>query len=191
MGSQEKRTVDSVKLEQARSKFISEIAKNIHLYNITSSVGRLYGTVFFSEKPMTLDEMSESLGMSKTSMSTGIRALSDANMVERVWEKGIRKDLYKTEDDWYKSFSNVFITRWRNATELNMEAIQESKSMMTELYNDTQDQSIKAKVTHDLEKLNEADAYYQWINEVVSLFDTGEIYDIIPKKSLKKHKRND
>lgn len=188
MGSQDKNVGDSEKLNQARNRFISEIAKNIHLYNITSSVGRLYGTVFFSENPMTLDEMSKSLGMSKTSMSTGIRALTNANMVERVWEKGIRKDLYKTEDDWYKSFSNVFITRWKNATELNMDAIQESKSMMAELYNETNDQSIKDKVHHDLEKLDEAEAYYQWLNDVVALFDTGEIYEIVPKKSINKNK---
>lgn len=82
---------------------------------------------FFSEEPMTLDEMSNALGMSKTSMSTGIRSLLEANMVERVWERGIRKDLYKTENDWYKSFSNVFINRWKNATELNKEAIEDTK----------------------------------------------------------------
>jgi len=184
MGSQEENRKDLDKLELARERFISEIAKNIHLYNITSSVGRLYGTVFFSEKPMTLDEMSESLGMSKTSMSTGIRALSEADMVGRVWEKGIRKDLYKTEDDWYKSFSNVFIKRWRNATELNMDAIKDSKNMMVELFNETNDQSIKEKVDHDLDKLREAEAYYQWLNDVVALFDTGEIYNIVPKKSV-------
>ncbi|WP_416148558.1 GbsR/MarR family transcriptional regulator [Salipaludibacillus sp. HK11] len=176
---------DMVKLEKARDRFISEIAKNIHLYNITSSVGRLYGTVFFSDNPMTLDEMSESLGMSKTSMSTGIRALSEADMVERVWEKGVRKDLYKTEDDWYKSFSNVFISRWRNAAELNMGAIKETKQMMMNLYEETDSKDIQNKVNHDLEKLREAEAYYQWLNEVVALFDTGEIYDIIPKKSGK------
>ncbi|WP_280771321.1 GbsR/MarR family transcriptional regulator [Salipaludibacillus daqingensis] len=182
MSSQRESEEDLLRLEEARNKFISEIAKNIHLYNISSSVGRLYGTVFFAETPMTLDEMSQSLGMSKTSMSTGIRALSEANMVERVWEKGIRKDLYKTEDDWYKSFSNVFITRWRNATELNMSAIKDSKKMMKELYNESNDESIKEKVDRDMEKLTKAEAYYEWLNEVVALFDTGEIFDIVPKK---------
>lgn len=40
-------STELVKLEEARDRFISEIAKNIHLYNITPSAGRLYGTVFF------------------------------------------------------------------------------------------------------------------------------------------------
>ncbi|PYZ92094.1 GbsR/MarR family transcriptional regulator [Salipaludibacillus keqinensis] len=190
MGNQEELSLDLEKLEKARNRFISEIAKNIHLYNITSSIGRLYGTVFFSEEPMNLDDMSEALGMSKTSMSTGIRALSNADMVERVWEKGVRKDLYKTEKDWYKSFSNVFINRWRNATELNMGAIKETKEMMTELYKETEAEEIKRKVDRDLDKLTEAEAYYEWLNEVIALFETGEIFEIVPKKSAQNNKHS-
>lgn len=176
-------TKEEAKLEQARDRFITEIAKNIHLYNINSSIGRLYGTVFFAEEPMTLDEMSDSLGMSKTSMSTGIRALTEANMVERVWEKGIRKDLYKTEDDWYKSFSTVFITRWRNSTEMNMNAIRETKEMLEELLEKSESETIKERASNDLQKLVEAEAYYEWLTDVIALFETGEIFDIIPKRS--------
>ncbi|WP_078592697.1 GbsR/MarR family transcriptional regulator [Evansella clarkii] len=170
------------KLEEARNCFITEIAKNMHLYNITASTGRLYGTVFFAEKPMTLDEMSEALGMSKTSMSTGIRSLLDADMVERVWEKGIRKDLYKTEDDWYKSFSNVFIKRWRNATKLNVEAIEETKVQLRRLKEESPYEGIREKAEADLDKLAKAEEYYAWLTDVVNLFETGEIFNIVPKR---------
>lgn len=170
------------KLNKARDRFISEIAKNIHLYNISHSVGRLYGTVYFAEEPMTLDDMSEALGMSKTSMSTGIRSLLEADMVERVWEKGIRKDLYKTEDDWYKSFSNVFINRWRNATEQNTRAIHETRKVLEGLNNETKSDEIKRLTEMDLKKLADAQAYYKWLDKVISLFETGEIFDIVPKE---------
>lgn len=173
---------DYKELKIARDRFISEVAKNIHLYDISHSVGRLYGTVFFSEDAMTLDDMSESLGMSKTSMSTGIRLLVEANMAERVWEKGIRKDLYKTEEDWYKSFSNVFIDRWRNATEHNMVAIQETKEMLKTLSEKTASEKIKTLIDSDLNKLIQAEAYYMWLDDVISLFETGEIFDIVPKR---------
>ncbi len=173
---------DYEKLKKARDRFVSEVAKNIHLYDISHSVGRLYGTVFFSEDAMTLDEMSDALGMSKTSMSTGIRSLVEANMVERVWEKGIRKDLYKTEDDWYKSFSNVFINRWRNATEQNTIAIQETKEMLQELNDTTGSDHLKQLIKSDLTKLKQAEAYYTWLDDVISLFETGEIFDIVPKR---------
>ena len=174
---------DEENLEKARERFTSEIAKNIHLYDITPSAGRLYGTVFFSEKSMNLDEMSHALGMSKTSMSTGIRSLLNANMVERVWERGIRKDLYKTEDDWYKSFSTAFISRWRKATEQNAVAVKETRMMLQSLIDESENKNIKEKANNDMEKLAHAEEYYDWLNKVISLFETGEIFEIIPKKS--------
>ena len=182
MDNNVKELQDYQQLKKARDRFISEVAKNIHLYDISHSVGRLYGTVFFSEDAMTLDEMSDALGMSKTSMSTGIRSLVEANMVERVWEKGIRKDLYKTEDDWYKSFSNVFINRWRNATEQNTIAIKETKEMLDDLNETTESENLKQLIESDITKLNQAEAYYKWLDDVISLFETGEIFDIVPKR---------
>lgn len=182
MGNHENDQNDYKQLKTARDRFISEVAKNIHLYDISHSVGRLYGTVFFSEDAMTLDDMGEALGMSKTSMSTGIRILVEANMAERVWEKGIRKDLYKTEDDWYKSFSNVFIDRWRDSTEKNMIAIQETKEMLKTLSEKTASEKIKTLIELDLNKLIHAEEYYKWLDDVISLFETGEIFDIVPKR---------
>lgn len=169
-------------LEAAREPFIAEIAKNIHLYNITSSAGRLYGKVFFSDEPMTLDDMSESVGMSKTSMSTCIRQLSEAHMVERVWEKGVRKDLYKTEDDWYKSFTEVFINRWRHAAMANREAIADTTERLKELRSEAEYGETVQNIDHDLNKLARAEEFYDWLSDVVALFETGAIYDIVPPK---------
>ncbi|KMK77761.1 GbsR/MarR family transcriptional regulator [Alkalihalobacillus pseudalcaliphilus] len=169
------------KLEQAREEFSHELSKNIHMYGISQSVGRLYGTVLFAEEPMTLDEMSQSIGMSKTSMSTGIRTLLEANMVDRAWQKGVRKDLYQSEDDWYKSFSTVFVKRWRNSVDNNLKAVEQHCSTLESLSN-FEDESLQNAVQNDLIKMEHARNYYSWLNEVIHLFESGEIYNIIPKK---------
>src|SRR5699024_1634356 len=102
----------------------------MNLYGITSSVGRLYGVLYFADEPMTLDDMRDALVMSKTSMSTGVRTLGDMKMVEPAYKKGVRKDLYRSEEDWYKSFTSLFGNRWKNHTESN---IDEAKEAMEEL----------------------------------------------------------
>src|SRR5690625_7896401 len=94
---------DWEKYEETMEKHIQVIAKNMNLYGITSSVGRLYGVLYFADEPMTLDDMRDALVMSKTSMSTGVRALGDMKMVEPAYKKGVRKDLYRSEEEWYKS----------------------------------------------------------------------------------------
>lgn len=79
------------RLDKARERVIETISQNMNLYGITPSVGRLYGLLYFQAVPMTLDEMKEELGMSKTSMSTSVRNLLELKMVEKVWRKGSRK----------------------------------------------------------------------------------------------------
>ncbi len=106
MQNDENTSIEAIKHEETIEKFIQVIAKNMNLYGITSSVGRLYGVLYFSDEPMTLDDMRNALEMSKTSMSTGVRTLSDMKMVESTFRRGIRKDLYQSEEDWYKSFTS-------------------------------------------------------------------------------------
>ncbi|OLO42482.1 GbsR/MarR family transcriptional regulator [Alkalihalophilus pseudofirmus] len=170
------------KLEKYRTRFIQEISKNMYLYGINPSIGRLYGTVFFANEPLTLDEMSKELGMSKTSMSTGIRNLLDSDMVERVWQKGVRKDLYQTEEDWYKSFSSLFVNRWRSAVDDNLEAGAQMSRALEELYEQTADEKLKEAIEIDRTKLEKARNYYEWLGRVIELFENGGIFDIVPKQ---------
>src|SRR4051794_23951302 len=64
-------------LEEAEAIVIDAIAETMDLYGVTPSIGRLYGVLYLSEEAMTLNQMSNSLGMSKPSMSTGIHSLMD------------------------------------------------------------------------------------------------------------------
>ena len=181
MSEEEKDTVNWEKHEETIEKFIQAIATNMSLYGLTPSVGRLYGVLYFEDKPMTLDDMREALSMSKTSMSTGVRALSDMKMVESIYRRGVRKDLYQTEDDWYKSFTSLFGIRWRRKTETNIEEANEAIEQLEELLKNTEDQSLQEKITHDIEKLNYAISYYNWIMQFIKVVETGEIFKYIPK----------
>ncbi|MFD1037653.1 GbsR/MarR family transcriptional regulator [Virgibacillus byunsanensis] len=161
--------------------FIQSIAKNMNLYGITSSVGRLYGVLYFSDQPMTLDDMRDALEMSKTSMSTGVRALSDMKMVESTFKKGIRKDLYKTEEDWYKSFTSLFGNRWRQHTETNIEEAEEAIEELETICKNTNDEMLKEKIINDIERLQYAQNYYEWLMKFIQVIESGKIFDYIPK----------
>ncbi|RSL35177.1 GbsR/MarR family transcriptional regulator [Salibacterium salarium] len=169
-------------LHDTRHRFISVMAQNMGLYDISETNGRLYGTVLFSDEPMTLDSMSKALEMSKTSMSTGVRLLTEASMLTRVWEKGVRKDLYEVEEDWYKSFTSVFVNRWREATDNNHKAALTANEQLEDLHEKTTDPALKQQIEKDFEKLDYALRYYSWVDEVISMFENGEIFEIVPKK---------
>lgn len=178
---EEKEQINWEKHEETIEKFIQVIAKNMNLYGITPSIGRLYGVLYFAEEPMTLDDMREALSMSKTSMSTGVRALSEMKMVESIYKKGIRKDLYQSEEDWYKSFTSLFGIRWRQQTETNIEEANEALEALENLLLETEDEALKMRIEKDMQKLDYAKSYYHWLMSFIKMVESGEIFTYIPK----------
>ncbi|MFE8703065.1 GbsR/MarR family transcriptional regulator [Cytobacillus sp. FJAT-54145] len=177
---------DNEILDKTRTMVIDAIAQNMNLYGITPSAGRLYGLLFYSDKPLTLDEMKEELGMSKTSMSTSVRSLLDLNMVEKVWVKGERKDLYTIKEDWYQCFFDYFTIKWRTAITMNGTAMEKSISKLKELIaNPETSDEVREQALLDLKKLEDRIDYYDWQNRLIDSFETKEILDFIPIEKKK------
>ncbi|MBP3040869.1 GbsR/MarR family transcriptional regulator [Bacillaceae bacterium Marseille-Q3522] len=171
-------------LEAARERVIDAIAQNINLYGVTDSIGRLYGMLHFHETPMTLDEMKVELGMSKTSMSTSVRTLLELKMVDKVWKKGVRKDLYKAEEDWYQTFIDYFTIKWRSGVSKNVSAMEKSLADLKKITaNEQAEEGIKKAASCDIEKIEYALEYYEWLNRFIDQLESHEIFDYIPKKA--------
>lgn len=172
-------------LEKARERVIEAISQNMNLYGVTPSVGRLWGLLYFQNQPLTLDEMKNELGMSKTSMSTSVRNLMDLHMVDKIWKKGNRKDLYKAEEDWFQTFSDFFTIKWRSGVNINVSAIEKSLQELHKLL-DTNEltEEMIALINNDIEKLHQALDYYDWLNRLVDSFETNEIFKYIPKTKI-------
>lgn len=171
------------KLDKARERIIETIAQNIHLYGLVPSAGRQFGTMFFQNEPLTLDDMTEKLGMSKTSMSTSVRALSELKLVERAWKKGVRKDLYKVTDDWHQSFIDLFSIKWRRSATLHMTAIKKSLTELKELQQDPViSKELYEEVQLDIDKLLYMKNYYNWLERLIDAFEDQQIFDLVPKQ---------
>lgn len=171
------------KLYHTRRRVIESIGKNMDLYGITLSIGHLYGNMYFNQEPVTLDEMSETMGMSKTSMSTGMRTLHDLKMINKVWGKGSRKDLYEVVPDWHQNFADFFSIKWRKAVDQNMSVLNRSMKEIDALKQQYEsDQAFLEVLDNDSKKIDDAIKYYKWLDRLIDSFETGDIYRFIPKE---------
>ncbi|ETT58558.1 hypothetical protein C173_30617 [Paenibacillus sp. FSL R7-277] len=171
------------KISKARERVIDSIGKNMDLYGITLSIGHLYGYMYFNEGPVTLDELSSTMGMSKTSMSTGVRTLLDLKMIDKVWGKGTRKDLFEVVPDWHQNFSDYFSIKWRKAVEGNMTALNKSLAEIRQMKIDYADEPDLSRLLHTDElKIEEAIKYYRWLLKLIEALETGKIFELIPKE---------
>lgn len=106
---------------------ILEFSKTIEQFGLTPIEARLYAYLYLKEEALTLDQMSEDLGNSKTSMSNSVRSLDSAHLIEKVWRKGVRKHLYKANKEVYKSFMDMYQKKWLDVIEHQMEALESLK----------------------------------------------------------------
>ncbi|MFF2483581.1 GbsR/MarR family transcriptional regulator [Paenibacillus sp. NPDC058071] len=171
-------------LLKTRRRAIETIGKNMDLYGVTMSIGHLYGNMYFNQEPVTLDEMSAIMGLSKTSISTGMRTLHDLKMINKVWGKGSRKDLYEVEPDWHQNFADFFSIKWRKAVEQNKSALLRTMKETEALKEQhSEDKPFVSILEQDLQKMNDSYLYYKWLEKLIDSFETGEIYEFIPKET--------
>ncbi|UFJ39160.1 GbsR/MarR family transcriptional regulator [Brevibacillus humidisoli] len=167
-------------LAEAEELVIDAISETMDLYGVTPSIGRLYGVMYFTDEPLTLDQMSSKMGMSKPSMSTSIRALQQIDMVHKVWQKGVRKDLYSAEKDFFKSFISFFCKKWNREIEVNMEAIKKAEEKLKMILDDpSAPVGIYKKAKADMELLDWSKKYYQWLEKLIASFENKEIFRLL------------
>lgn len=63
------------------------------------STGQIFGLLYLSPHPMSLDEIAEALELSKASISTGTRQLIGWHAIRQVWIPGERKDHFEVQAD--------------------------------------------------------------------------------------------
>ncbi len=75
-------------------------ARLCQLLGLPRSTGQIYGLLFLSPDPMSLDGISESLGISKASASIGTRQLISWGAIRQVLIPGDRRDYYEVIADF-------------------------------------------------------------------------------------------
>ena len=85
------------------SQFIENMGLQYEAYDVPRIGGRILGLLMVSPNPMTSEEMSEALQVSRSSISTNLRTLQMTGLIEKVSIPGDRLDYYVfAEDAWLR-----------------------------------------------------------------------------------------
>ena len=86
-------------LSRTRLDFIEACGRICQVLGMPRSVGQIYGLLYLSPDPLSLDAITDSLGISKASASTGTRQLTSWGGLRQVWVPGERRDHYQAEPE--------------------------------------------------------------------------------------------
>lgn len=102
-------------------------------FGFSTVMGQLFGTLLLSAEPLSLDDMTARLGMSKASVSTNMRSLERMGMVRQVWVRGGsgRRKYYQAETDFWQIFSNILSGRELRDVERALAVMEENRQRIS------------------------------------------------------------
>lgn len=122
-------------------------------------MGQLYGALFLSPEPLSLDDLVETLGKSKASVSMNMRSLEHMGVVREVWVRDSRKKFYEAESDLWKALTNLLRQREMRDLQRALEVLQSSIGSLKD-----------ARPQMDDEQRNMADHYLARIDQLQDFF---------------------
>lgn len=121
----------------------------------SSLMGKIVALLISAPEPLSLDEISEQLQMSKGPISQISRKLKDHRLIEKVWIPGERKDYYRASSDIFgQAFANYRTSMRRNKA-IAERFLQELDAL------DAHDDQTR----HLLERMQEMKTFYSLMDE--------------------------
>lgn len=103
------------------SQFIENMGLHFEDYGVPRIGGRILGLLLVSHRPVSSEEMSEVLQVSRSSVSTNLRTLLMAGLADRVSLPGERSDYYVFSDE-----------AWETSLEMRLDGIKSLHEMAEE-----------------------------------------------------------
>lgn len=114
----------------ARENFIQGVSRIANFWGFPKAMGAIFGAVYLSPEPVTLDDLVVMVGVSKGAVSTNIRNLERLGIVHKKVIVGDRKDYYVAETDFWKIVKGILREREKNEFNLAIMSVGESLAML-------------------------------------------------------------
>lgn len=97
-------TGDALQLKQ---EFIQDYGLGYQTFGLPRLMGKVVGLLLYHGDPLSLNDITEELHVSKGPVSQIMRRLREHNLVRRIWVPGSRRDFYQAEPDIFgQAFAN-------------------------------------------------------------------------------------
>lgn len=95
-------------------------------WGINRTVAQIYALLYLSPEPLTAEEISSSLGIARSTVSTGLHDLQSWGVVKISHVLGDRRDHFTTMNDIWEIFRVILNERKRREIDPTLEVLQQS-----------------------------------------------------------------
>jgi DNA-binding transcriptional regulator GbsR (MarR family) len=76
-------------------------------WGVNRSVSQIHALLYLSERPLTADEIADTLGLARSNVSNSIKELLGWSLIRRVPIRGDRRDHFEAETDIWEMFLRI------------------------------------------------------------------------------------
>lgn len=156
-------------LQIVHDSMLAGLGQLADYFGFSSVMGQLFGTLLLSAEPLSLDDMTARLGMSKASVSTNMRSLERMGMVRQVWVRGGsgRRKYYQAETDFWQIFSNILSGRELRDVERALAVMEENRQRISGTIDDLPyDEQLLARLY--LDRIAQIQALFRFAQLIIN-----------------------
>jgi DNA-binding transcriptional regulator GbsR (MarR family) len=114
-----------MELEQAKIKYIQTWGSLASSWGINKTMAQVHALLLVSTKPLSADEIMESLQISRGNVNMNVRALMDWGIVNKEFVIGERKEFFVADKDIWELFKQITKERKKREIEPVLKVLEE------------------------------------------------------------------
>lgn len=134
-------------IEVSRSQLLDSLGVLGADLGISRVVAQIYGLLYLSDGPLSLDEIADHLNVSKATVSVNARALERWGAVRKTWMEGSRRDYYLAERDTLR-------IAWSVLQEGFLRRLDRFRGPFDQMYQETEARRREARSREEMEQLD-------------------------------------
>lgn len=131
-------------LAGARQHFIQGLSRISQFWGLPKAMGAIFAVLYLSPEPLSLDDLTREVGVTKGSVSTNVRGLERLGMVHAHVRVGERKDYYAAETDFWRIARGILRERQESEFDRALQSVGESLEMTASARKDGADPDLSA-----------------------------------------------
>jgi DNA-binding transcriptional regulator GbsR (MarR family) len=117
-------------LDVAKQNFIQGMSRISYFWGFPKGMGAIYGALYLSPQPLSLDNLVQEVKLTKGAISTNIRSLERLGLVHKHLKVGDRRDFYSAEIDFWKIIKGILQEREKTEFDHAIRTVSESLDMV-------------------------------------------------------------
>lgn len=115
---------------QIKQNFVQGMSGISQFWGFPKAMGAIFGVLYVSSTPLSLDELVEGTGLTKGAISTNVHTLTRMGLIHPVTKVADRKDYYEVETDFYKSVQTILKGRQNNEFDRAINSVKETLNQL-------------------------------------------------------------